>query len=102
MTTASAPRSSGSFQVPAAGLPIQLTTFIGREMEIAAVGDLLRSARLLTLTGVGGGGKTRLAAEVAARAAPLFEATGWVELASLSDPALVGQVVATTLGFREE
>ena len=102
MTTAPAPRSSGAFQVPAVGLPIQLTTFIGREKEIAAVSDLLQSARLLTLTGVGGAGKTRLAAEVAARAAPLFEATAWVDLASLSDPALVGQVVATTLGFREE
>jgi len=102
MTTASAPRSSGAFQLPAAGLPIQLTTFVGREMEIAAVSDLLQSARLLTLTGVGGGGKTRLAAEVAARAAPRFETTGWVDLASLSDPALVGQVVATSLGFREE
>ena len=53
MTTASAPRSSGAFQLPAAGLPIQLTTFVGREMEIAAVSDLLQSARLLTLTGVG-------------------------------------------------
>ncbi len=102
MATAPAPRSSGAFQVPTAGIPIQLTTFIGREMEIAAVADLLRSARLLTLTGVGGGGKTRLAAEVAARTAPLFEASGWVDLATLSDPALVGQAIATTLGFREE
>jgi predicted ATPase/DNA-binding SARP family transcriptional activator len=102
MTTAPAPRSSGAFQVPAAALPIQLTQFIGREAEIAAVGDLLRSARLVTLTGVGGAGKTRLAAEVAARAAPLFEATAWVDLASLSDPALVCELVATGLGFREE
>ena len=102
MTTAPAPRSSGAFQVPAAGLPIQLTPFIGRESEIAAVGDLLESARLVTLTGVGGAGKTRLAVEVAARAAPGFDVTAWVDLASLSSPALVGDVVAAALGFREE
>src|SRR5437016_3936637 len=59
MTTAPAPR---------AGCPVQLTTFIGREREIAAVNDLLQSTRLVTLTGVGGAGKTRLAAEVAAGA----------------------------------
>src|SRR2546422_6483192 len=93
MTTAPAPR---------AGCPVQLTTFIGREREIAAVNDLLQSTRLLTLTGVGGAGKTRLAAEVAARVALRFEASGWVDLASLSDPALVPQVVAAALGYREE
>jgi len=66
------------------------------------VDDLLQSSRLLTLTGVGGAGKTRLAAEVAARVALRFEASGWVDLASLSDPALVPQVVAAALGYREE
>src|SRR5256886_5102477 len=73
---------------PRAGCPVQLTTFIGREREIAAVDDLLQSTRLVTLTGVGGAGKTRLAAEVAARVTPRFEASAWVDLASLSDPAL--------------
>ena len=101
MTTAPA-RQSGSFQVPTAGRPVQLTTFIGREREIAAVDDLLQSTRLVTLTGVGGAGKTRLAAEVAARVAPRFEASGWVDLASLSDPALVAEVIAAALGYREE
>src|SRR5436190_23044795 len=93
MTTAPAPR---------AGSPVQLTTFIGREREIAAVDDLLQSTRLVTLTGVGGAGKTRLAAEVAARVTPRFEASAWVDLASLSDPALVAELVAATLGYREE
>ena len=102
MTTAPAPRPSGSFQAATASRPVQLTTFIGREREIAAVDDLLQSTRLLTLTGVGGAGKTRLAAEVAARVALRFEASGWVDLASLSDPALVPQVVAAALGYREE
>src|SRR5438046_4402448 len=93
MTTAPAPR---------AGCPVQLTTFIGREREIAAVDDLLKSTRLVTLTGVGGAGKTRLAAEVAARVTLRFEASAWVDLASLSDPALVAELVAATLGYREE
>src|SRR5213080_3791914 len=87
---------------PRAGCPVQLTTFIGREREIAAVDDLLQSTRLVTLTGVGGAGKTRLAAEVAARVTPRFEASAWVDLASLSDPALVAELVAATLGYREE
>lgn len=94
MTTAPAPQT--------AGRPVQLTTFIGRDREIAAVGTLLQAARLVTLTGSGGAGKTRLAAEVAARVAPRFETSGWVDLASLSDPALVTQGIATTLGFRDE
>src|SRR3989442_1204740 len=93
MTTAPAPR---------AGCPVQLTTFIGRDREIAAVADLLQATRLVTLTGVGGAGKTRLAAEVAARVTLRFEASAWVDLASLSDPALVAELVAATLGYREE
>jgi len=93
MTSAPAPQPAS---------PVQLTTFIGREREIAAVAALLESARLVTLTGVGGAGKTRLAAEVGARVTPSFETSGWVDLASLSDPALVPQVIATALGFREE
>jgi len=102
MTTAPATRLSGSLPAPAALPPAQLTTFIGREKEIAAVCELLRSVRLLTLTGVGGAGKTRLAGEIAARTAPLYEVVGWVDLAPVADPALVGPVVAGALGFREE
>lgn len=101
MTTAPA-RQSGSFQTPTTNRPVQLTTFIGRKTEIAAVGELLQSTRLVTLTGVGGAGKTRLAIEVAERVAPRFDASGWVDLASLSNPALVAEVVAAALGYREE
>ncbi len=103
MTTAPARQSrGGSFQTPTANRPVQLTTFIGRETEIAAVDELLQSARLVTLTGVGGAGKTRLAIEVAERVASRFDASGWVDLASLSNPALVPEVVAAALGYREE
>src|SRR5436853_6461209 len=80
-------------------LPAQLTSFIGREREIAAVGTLLESARLLTLTGAGGAGKTRLALEVARRP-PVRKV--WIELAPLRDPGLVPQEVAGALGMREE
>ncbi len=84
-------------------LPIQLTSFVGREQEMAAVKRLLLTTRLLTLTGVGGTGKTRLALQVAADLLDSYTDGVWlVELASLSDPALVPQTVAITLGVREE
>jgi non-specific serine/threonine protein kinase len=83
-------------------LPLQLTSFVGREREIAEVERLLHSTRLLTLTGTGGCGKTRLALEVASRVLPAYEHGVWlVELAALSDAALVAQTVATALGLRE-
>jgi predicted ATPase/class 3 adenylate cyclase len=90
-------------------LPIQLTRFIGREKEIAEVKRRLAEARLLTLTGSGGCGKTRLALQVAADLlvgahghAPLLPDGAYlVELASLSDPSLVPQAVASALGVRE-
>jgi predicted ATPase/class 3 adenylate cyclase len=84
-------------------LPIQLTSFIGREKEMAEVKQLLLTARLLTLTGSGGTGKTRLSLQVAAEVLDDFANGVWlVELASLSDPALVPQAVTSTLGVREE
>src|SRR5207302_1664463 len=77
-------------------LPLQLTSFIGREKEIAEVERLLGTTRLLTLTGTGGCGKTRLALEVAARVRPEYEHGVWlVELAGLSDPGLVARTVAS-------
>jgi len=84
-------------------LPVQLTAFVGREHEVSEVRRLLGSARLLTLTGAGGSGKTRLAIEVAAQLGrDASIPVGWAELAGLSDPALVVQQVAEQLGIREE
>ncbi len=79
-------------------LPLQLTSFIGREREIAEIKRLLSVTRLLTLTGSGGCGKTRLALQVAADLLETFNDGVWlVELAPLSDPALVPQTVGLVL-----
>jgi non-specific serine/threonine protein kinase len=84
-------------------LPLALTSFIGREEEQAAVRALLGTARLVTLTGAGGAGKTRLALAVAGELLAEYPEGVWlVELASLADPALVVQAVVQTLGLREE
>jgi predicted ATPase/class 3 adenylate cyclase/Tfp pilus assembly protein PilF len=84
-------------------LPTQLTTFIGREREIAEVKRLLSEARLLTLTGWGGAGKTRLALQVAAEVLEGFTDGVWlVELASLSDPDFVPHTVASAVDVREQ
>jgi predicted ATPase/class 3 adenylate cyclase len=81
-------------------LPLQLTSFVGREQELAEVHRLLRQSRLLTLTGVGGTGKTRLALQATAEALEEFEHGAWlVELAPLSDPALVLATVAAVFGY---
>ena len=78
-------------------LPSQLSSFIGRERAIAELKSLLSTTRLLTLTGAGGSGKTRLALQVAATLMTEFEqGIWWVELASLSDPVLVPQQVASS------
>jgi predicted ATPase len=83
-------------------LPLQLTSFVGREREVADIERLLSGSRLLTLTGAGGSGKTRLALAVANDLVESFEdGVWWVELASLSDPDLVAQAVAQVLGVRE-
>ena len=83
-------------------LPLQLSSFVGREEELAEVERWLKDARLLTLTGSGGCGKTRLALVAADKMAEGFEDGVWlVEFAPLADPALVSQAVASTLGVRE-
>lgn len=83
-------------------LPIQATSFVGRAKETAEVQQLLDTTRLLTLTGVGGTGKTRLAMQVAAHCLERFRHGVWfVELAPLADPSLVPQTVAVVLGVRE-
>jgi predicted ATPase len=84
-------------------LPVQLTSFIGREKEIAEVKRLLNEKRLVTITGPGGTGKTRLSLQTAADLLETFPNGVWlVELAPLADPALVPQAVATALGVREQ
>ena len=83
-------------------LPIQLTTFIGRERQIEAVKRFMGGCRLLTLTGAGGSGKTRLAVQAAADLIEQFEKGVWlVELAPVADPALVVQAAAATFRVRE-
>src|SRR5215207_3270101 len=81
-------------------LPLQLTRFIGRQRQIAEIKRrLLNGARLLTLTGPGGTGKTRLAIEVAGETLPAFEDGAWfVDLASVMDRTLVISTVAEILG----
>jgi predicted ATPase/class 3 adenylate cyclase len=80
-------------------LPAQLSSFVGREDELAEVAGLLAEHRLVTLTGVGGVGKTRLALQVAADVIPRFPDGVWVvELAKVRDPAAVAEAVAAALG----
>jgi predicted ATPase/class 3 adenylate cyclase len=84
-------------------LPVQLTTFVGREREMAEVKRLLGSTRLLTLTGTGGTGKTRLSLQVAAEALESFQDGVWlVEFATIEDAALVVETVAASLDIRQE
>jgi len=96
-----APVGSSSARVRSA--PVQLTSFIGREREIAAIQQALAGSRLLTLTGAGGSGKTRLALEVATRE---VEASGhggaWVELAALESAERLADTILAALGVRDE
>lgn len=81
---------------------MQTTSFVGRERELGAVEELLGRTRLLTLAGAGGSGKTRLALRVAEDVAGSFgDGAWWVELASLSDGALVQGQLASALGVAE-
>jgi predicted ATPase/class 3 adenylate cyclase len=83
-------------------LPLQLTSFVGREKESADIKGLLNSARLVTLTGSGGTGKTRLAQEVGAEELSSFANGVWlIELAPLSDPAQIVPALAQVLGLQE-
>src|SRR6201994_3267373 len=85
------------------GFPAVLTEFIGRDSSIREVAGLLEECRLVTVTGPGGAGKTRLAGQVARRVAGRFADGAWlVELALVRDPALVPSVVAVALGVREQ
>jgi len=84
-------------------LPIQLTTFIGRENEITEVKQELESHRLVTLTGSGGTGKTRLSLQVAADLLDRFDHGVWfIELAPLADPDLIPQTILSAIGISEQ
>src|ERR1700758_462445 len=114
------PTPVGVFQVRAPGLRAEFpplraldtrpgnlrraaTSFIGRESEVAEVEAALRAHRLVTLTGVGGVGKTRLALEVAARLGDGFPGGVWFfELAAVTDPAAVPDAVAAVLGITQQ
>jgi predicted ATPase/class 3 adenylate cyclase len=92
-----------SLEVHPHNLPVQLTSFIGRERELTEIRKRLGETRLLTLVGVGGSGKTRLALQVAGEALGEYPDGAWlVELAPLTDAELVPQTVATALGVKEQ
>src|SRR5204863_4907629 len=89
-------------ETAAHSLPLPLTSFIGREDQIAEVEQQLGAHRLVTLTGSGGCGKTRLALQVAAQVAETFpDGVRLVELAALSDPALIPHALMSALGLQE-
>ena len=89
--------------MPHNNLPVQLTSFIGREKDIAEVKRLLSSSRLVTLTGPGGTGKTRLALQAATHLLDDFEGrVNFVDLASSRDPESVLAAIARTVGLREK
>jgi predicted ATPase/class 3 adenylate cyclase len=84
-------------------LPQQATRFIWREKELAELNRLLAGSRLLTLTGTGGCGKTRLSLQAAGESLERYaDGAWWVELAPLSEPGLLAQTVATVLGLKEQ
>jgi predicted ATPase/DNA-binding SARP family transcriptional activator len=87
----------------AGNLPTELTSFVGRQDELDGVRDLLAANRLVTLTGVGGVGKTRLGRRAALNLRPAFRDGVWlVELAGLSDPGLVAHAVAAALDLHDQ
>jgi predicted ATPase/DNA-binding SARP family transcriptional activator len=99
------PAAAGDRVAPAAPawLPAETTSFIGRESELATIEELLGLSRLLTLTGPGGSGKTRLALKAGQQAAGRYPGGVWlVELAAVARPDLVAAAAASALGVREE
>ncbi len=88
---------------PKTNLPAPLSSFVGREKEIAQIRQSLRERRLVTLIGPGGIGKTRLSVQAAGELVSAFPDGVWhMEFAPLADPALVPQTVRAVLGLREE
>jgi non-specific serine/threonine protein kinase len=84
-------------------LPVELTSFVGRREELRELKRLLTTTRLLTLTGSGGAGKTRLALKAAAEMARSFPDGAWVvSLGSIQDPLLISQAVLNALGAHDQ
>lgn len=82
-------------------LPVQLTSFIGREREIKDLSRLLLNAHFITLTGPGGCGKTRLAIQIAKTVRDSFKDSVWfIDLTPVNDPELIPQIIVTTLGLQ--
>jgi predicted ATPase/class 3 adenylate cyclase len=91
-----------TLEIPS-NLPLRLTSFVGRQREVATITELLASARLVTLTGPGGTGKTRLALRVASEVLERFaDGVFFVELAPITDPTLVPSAIGSALGIGEE
>ena len=97
-----APREAPAAK-PKHNLPVQLTSFIGREDEITEINNLVSKTPLVTLTGSGGSGKSRLAHEIGSSKVEDYpDGVWWIELAPLSNPALIAEEAATVMGVGEE
>jgi DNA-binding winged helix-turn-helix (wHTH) protein len=102
MPPASVPLSGGLAGGGRHNLPAELTSFVGRRAELVRLAEAVRSTRLLSLTGAGGVGKTRLALRLASDLVHDFpDGVWWVDLAPLSAPDLVAQTIAAAPGVRE-
>jgi predicted ATPase/DNA-binding SARP family transcriptional activator len=99
--TEPATAAAAGFQHTSTDLPVHLTGFIGRRRELDELTRLLESTRLLTLTGAGGSGKTRLAREAATGAASRFSRVAWADLAPLTEAGMVAAAVAAALHVPE-
>jgi non-specific serine/threonine protein kinase len=101
-TVTAAPPTVPEAEAPSTNLPLQLTGFVGREREIAATREMVARSRLVTLTGTGGVGKTRLALRVAADLVGEFPDGVWLaDLAPLTDEAMVPATVLAACGVRD-
>jgi predicted ATPase len=101
VTSGEIPTSRASGSARSAGVPAPVTSFVGRSRELAELETLFVSARLITITGSGGSGKTRLALEFAARQLASSTTLYLVDLAPITDAALLTVAIAAVLGIHE-